>query len=89
MAGAILGINPFNQPDVESAKIRTRELTTAFEKTGALPAERPVMSLGTADLYTDGTNAADPHGTSVRSGAADSAITRGRRGEQSCSKRAL
>ena len=32
VAGAILGINPFNQPDVEAAKIKTRELTAAFEK---------------------------------------------------------
>ena len=28
----MLGINPFNQPDVEDAKIKTRELTAAFEK---------------------------------------------------------
>ncbi len=42
VAGAILGINPFNQPDVEAAKIKTRELTGAFEKTGALPPEKPV-----------------------------------------------
>ena len=34
VAGAVLGINPFNQPDVEAAKIKTRELTAAFEKTG-------------------------------------------------------
>ena len=27
VAGAVLGINPFNQPDVEAAKIKTRELT--------------------------------------------------------------
>src|SRR5258708_14661770 len=40
VAGAVLGINPFNQPDVEAAKIKTRELTVAFEKTGALPAEK-------------------------------------------------
>ena len=39
VAGAVLGINPFNQPDVEAAKIKTRELTAAFEKTGALPKE--------------------------------------------------
>ena len=39
VAGSVLGINPFNQPDVESAKIKTRELTAAFEKTGKLPAE--------------------------------------------------
>ena len=58
VAGAVLGINPFNQPDVEAAKIKTRELTAAFEKSGALPAEKPVMSTAQADLYTDDTNAA-------------------------------
>ncbi|MBR1123080.1 bifunctional transaldolase/phosoglucose isomerase [Bradyrhizobium lablabi] len=57
VAGAILGINPFNQPDVESAKIKTRELTGAFEKTGTLPAEEPVVSSDEADLYTDEQNA--------------------------------
>jgi transaldolase / glucose-6-phosphate isomerase len=58
VAGSILGINPFNQPDVEAAKIKTRELTAAFEKTGALPPEKPVMSTAEADLYTDEHNAA-------------------------------
>jgi transaldolase/glucose-6-phosphate isomerase len=58
VAGSILGINPFNQPDVEDAKIKTRELTAAFEKTGKLPAERPVISTAHADLYTDDRNAA-------------------------------
>ncbi len=59
VAGAILGINPFNQPDVEAAKIKTRELTAAFEKSGALPAEKPVISTAQADLYTDERNATD------------------------------
>jgi transaldolase / glucose-6-phosphate isomerase len=59
VAGAVLGINPFNQPDVEAAKIKTRELTVAFEKSGALPTERPAMSTAQADLYTDDRNAAD------------------------------
>jgi len=58
VAGSVLGINPFNQPDVEAAKIKTRELTAAFEKSGQLPAEEPVMSSAEADLYTDDNNAA-------------------------------
>ena len=58
VAGAVLGINPFNQPDVEAAKIKTRELTGAFEKTGSLPAEKPVMATAEADIYTDEANAA-------------------------------
>jgi transaldolase/glucose-6-phosphate isomerase len=56
VAGSALGINPFNQPDVESAKIKTRELTAAFEKTGKLPPETPAMSSAEADLYTDEAN---------------------------------
>ncbi|MBV8700318.1 MAG: transaldolase, partial [Bradyrhizobium sp.] len=58
VAGSILGINPFDQPDVESAKIKTRELTAAFEKTGALPTETPALSTPEADLYTDDANVA-------------------------------
>src|SRR4051794_4560046 len=57
VAGAVLGINPFNQPDVEDAKIKTRQLTAAFEKAGKLPEERPAMSSAQADLYTDEANA--------------------------------
>ena len=59
VAGAVIGINPFNQPDVEAAKVKTRELTAAFEKSGALPKESPVVSTDAADLYTDEANASD------------------------------
>ena len=58
VAGSVLGINPFNQPDVEAAKIKTRELTAAFEKTGSLPTEHPVVSTEAVDIYTDDNNAA-------------------------------
>ena len=40
VAGAVLGINPFDQPDVEASKVVTRELTDAYEATGALPRRR-------------------------------------------------
>jgi transaldolase/glucose-6-phosphate isomerase len=56
VAGAVLGINPFNQPDVEAAKIKTRELTSAFEKTGTLPKEAPVISANEVELFTDDKN---------------------------------
>src|SRR5579883_112764 len=38
VAGWRLGINPFDQPNVESAKVVARELVSAYEKTGSLPA---------------------------------------------------
>jgi len=57
VAGAVISINPFDQPDVEASKIKTRELTSAFEKAGKLPPETPVCSARTLDLYTDDKNA--------------------------------
>jgi transaldolase / glucose-6-phosphate isomerase len=57
VAGAVLGINPFNQPDVEAAKVKTHELTAAFEKSGSLPKEEPTVSTDAADIYTDEKNA--------------------------------
>jgi transaldolase/glucose-6-phosphate isomerase len=59
VAGSILGINAFNQPDVEASKIATRNLTSEYEKTGALPTEKPVMEDDGIKLFTDEKNAAD------------------------------
>lgn len=39
VAGAVLGIDPFDQPDVESAKVAARELTSTYEASGSLPSE--------------------------------------------------
>jgi hypothetical protein len=46
-----MGINPFNQPDVESAKIETRALTAAYEQTGKLPERKPVLVDGGIEIY--------------------------------------
>jgi glucose-6-phosphate isomerase len=51
VAGSVMGINPFNQPDVESAKIETRALTTAYEQTGQLPKREPVLEENGIKLY--------------------------------------
>jgi transaldolase/glucose-6-phosphate isomerase len=58
VAGSIIGINPFNQPDVEAAKIAARNLTSEYEKEGALPAERPILEDMGIKLFSDESNAA-------------------------------
>jgi transaldolase/glucose-6-phosphate isomerase len=58
VAGSILGINPFDQPDVEASKIETRKLTAAYESTGRLPEETPLLEESGLALYTDADNAA-------------------------------
>jgi glucose-6-phosphate isomerase len=59
VAGAILGINPFDQPDVEASKVATRRLTDEFEATGRLPAEAPILESEGVRVFADPRNAAD------------------------------
>jgi transaldolase/glucose-6-phosphate isomerase len=64
VAGSILGINAFNQPDVEASKVATRKLTAAYEKSGALPAETPMLKEGGLSLFAD-----EQNGAALRSAA--------------------
>ena len=57
VAGSIIGINAFNQPDVEASKIATRDLTTEYEKSGKLPPETPIFEENGLKLFTDAKNA--------------------------------
>jgi transaldolase/glucose-6-phosphate isomerase len=57
VAGSILRINPFNQPDVEASKLATRVLTSEYEKTGTLPAEAPFFEGDGMRLFADAANA--------------------------------
>jgi transaldolase/glucose-6-phosphate isomerase len=57
VAGAIFGINPFDQPDVEASKIATRKLTAAYEETGKLPQETPIVQGDGISLFADEKNA--------------------------------
>ena len=56
VAGSLLGINAFNQPDVEAAKIAARALTSAYETEGKLPAETPFHKEGGVSLFADARN---------------------------------
>jgi transaldolase / glucose-6-phosphate isomerase len=58
VAGALIGINAFNQPDVEASKIATRKLTSEYESTGKLPSESPFFTGDGAKLYADLKNTA-------------------------------
>ena len=57
VAGSILGIHPFDQPDVDASKIATRKLTAEYERNSALPTERPIFTGEGIKLYTDEKNA--------------------------------
>ncbi len=53
VAGSVMGINPFDQPDVEAGKIATRALTDEYEAKGSLPAETPFQREGGIELFAD------------------------------------
>jgi transaldolase/glucose-6-phosphate isomerase len=54
VAGAIIGIDPFDQPDVEDAKIQTRELIGEYEKSGHLKLEEPFFEDGNFAFFAPG-----------------------------------
>jgi len=56
VAGSIIGINPFDQPDVEASKIATRKLTDEYERTNSLPDETPMWEDEEVRLFADKRN---------------------------------
>lgn len=58
VAGSLMKINPFNQPDVESAKIEARKITDEYERTGSLPDEKPFFEEGGIALFSNDANVA-------------------------------
>ncbi|MBA3810422.1 MAG: bifunctional transaldolase/phosoglucose isomerase [Caulobacteraceae bacterium] len=57
VAGAVIGIDPFDQPDVEASKVKARALTDAYEKTGRADAEAPVFEAEGLAVFADLANA--------------------------------
>ena len=58
VAGAVMELHPFDQPDVEASKVASRALTNVFEETGALPTSSARFSGSGIEVHTDDSNAA-------------------------------
>ncbi len=59
VASAIIGVNPFDQPDVEASKSKTSAFMKTYEQSGAATAETPFFSKNGIALYADPRNADD------------------------------
>ncbi|PKU24660.1 bifunctional transaldolase/phosoglucose isomerase [Telmatospirillum siberiense] len=59
VAGAIIGIDPFDQPDVEASKAKTTALTEGYATSRGLPSREPVFRENGLALYADPRNAAE------------------------------
>jgi len=51
-AGAVLGINPFNQPNVKESKDNTNRLLQEVRDQGRLPEEKPTLTEGPLSLFS-------------------------------------
>ena len=58
VAGSILGIHPFNQPDVEASKLATRTLMATYQERGTLPDVSALLEDAGLALFADARNAA-------------------------------
>ncbi len=59
LAGAVLEVDPFDEPNVTESKTNTREALDQHRRHGAFPAEEPVAVSGSLRLFGDGTLATD------------------------------
>ncbi len=57
VAGSVIGIDPFDQPDVEASKIETKKLMDAYSASGSLPAETPFAEGEGMTLFADAAGA--------------------------------
>lgn len=56
VAGSVIEINPFDQPNVQESKDITKKYVKQLEEAGALPDEKPTVSLGDVAVFgADGT----------------------------------
>jgi len=53
VAGHGLGINPFDQPDVEAAKVQTKNILSTHGEQGSWPDEKPFLTSNDAAFYGD------------------------------------
>jgi glucose-6-phosphate isomerase len=53
VAGAVMGIDAFDQPNVQESKDNTKRLLGEFVKHGALPAQKPLLTEGAIQLYSE------------------------------------
>ncbi len=53
VAGMIIGIHPFNQPNVEAAKVLARNMIAEYQKKGKLPVLKPTLKESGITVYSD------------------------------------
>ena len=77
VAGWALNINPFDQPNVESAKVLAREMISGYQQEGKLPSSSP-------DLEEEGLQVYGAAGSANLQQALQSFLGQAEKGEENC-----
>src|SRR2546421_944509 len=56
VAGSLLGINAFDQPNVQESKEYTKNFLDEYKKNGCLPEEEPILTADGIKIYGDAAN---------------------------------
>ncbi|MCY4612695.1 MAG: bifunctional transaldolase/phosoglucose isomerase [Nitrospira sp.] len=80
-AGSLLGINAFDQPNVQESKDFTRFYLEEFKQNGRLPDESPVITDGDVRVFADDANRQALAGASSLAGAVAAHLSRVRSGD--------
>ena len=80
-AGALLGINAFDQPNVQESKDFTRFYLEEFKQSGRLPEESPVFKDGDVRVFADDANRQALAGASSLANAVAAHLSRIRTGD--------
>ena len=80
-AGALLGINAFDQPNVQESKDFTRFYLEEFKQSGRLPEESPVFTDGGVRVFADDANRQALAGASSLANAVAAHLSRVRTGD--------
>ena len=73
IAGYFLAIHPFDQPDVEAAKVLARDMVEDYLQQGQLPVQTPDLVIGGLSLYGSGSATSLPEALVDFSSASDHA----------------
>jgi hypothetical protein len=81
VAGAVMGVNPFDQPNVQESKDNTKRLIGEFRANGRLPEGKPIFSDGPIRLYGDAATGAALKGAKTLADALHGHLRRIRAGD--------
>jgi transaldolase/glucose-6-phosphate isomerase len=81
VAGAVIGVNPFDQPNVQESKDNTKQLLEEYKVAGALPEDEPISSDAGVELYGDAATASVLKGSESLAAALKAHLSRFQKGD--------